>query len=307
MSGPPSRLTSVMRFSPEAGRNATVQYFQNFRPTDVGSLSLWLDASDTSTITLTGPGNDEVLIWADKVKGLAFANRGVGFAPTYSSIGFNSRYPGIIFSSGKNLGVTSPAFNFSSADSTCIFIVAQSSSSPSSTSLLFRAGIPPIMPGPPTPLDIGSDPTSTYTFFGSFDITGSANTNTGDITLPFVVAFNVPPAGDSGPKEELSINSATIIQSANNRNGAYSLNAQPAGIFLGFSGAPSPMDSPWDGPIAEILVFNTKLSTANIQKVAGYLGQKWGFQSSLAPPYDVESIYKPPRIGPLFTLVNAQI
>ncbi len=305
MSGPPSRLTSVMRFSPATGRNALMQYIKNFRPGDVGSLSLWLDASDTSTITLTGVGNDKVLIWADKVKGLAFACRGENFAPTYSSTAFNSAYPGIVFSSGRNLQVTSPLLNFSTTDSACFFIVAQSLSTPGNKSLLFRAGFSGV-PNP-GPLDIGSDPMSMYAFFGSFDITGSANIGTGVVTQPFVVAFNVLPAGDSGAYEYISKNSAVPIQSTNLRNGTFSLNESPAGVFLGYSGAPSPMDSPWDGPISEILVFDKNLSEANIQKVAAYLGQKWGFQSSLTPPYDMETVYRPPRDGPLFTLRNAQI
>lgn len=304
MSGPPSRLTSVMRFSPATGRNALMQYIKNFRPTDVGSLSLWLDASDTSTITLTGAENDKVLIWADKVKGLAFATRGESFAPRYSSTEFNSTYPGITFSSGKNLSVTSPLLNFSTTDSACFFIVAQRLSPAGNTSLLFRAGFSGTPPGP---LDIGSDPMSMSAFFGSFDITGSANIPTGDVTQPFVLAFNVSPAGDSGAYEYISNNSFVPIQSTNLRNGTFSLNQQPAGVFLGYSGAPSPMDSPWEGPIAEILVFNKNLSDADIQKVAAYLGQKWGFQSSLSPPYDIETVYRPPRDGPLFTLRNAQI
>lgn len=304
MSGPPSRLTSVIRFSPEAGRNALMQYIKNFRPGDVGKISFWLDASDTSTITLGGAGGNEVLIWADKIKGIGVTSgKGVGTGPTYDSTAFNG-YPAVVFSANRNLKVDNPNVAFSTTNSGCFFIVAQSSSNPTFNSILFRAGY---AGSPPGPLDIGAGPTPSITFFGSFDITGSANTDTGDPTQPFVLAFNVKPPGDIGTTEEISINSNVAFESTNLRGANFSLNSQPASILLGYNGGPPFMDAPWDGPIAEILVFDTNLSLANIQKVAAYLGQKWGFQSSLTPPYDSETVYRPPREGPLFTLRNAQI
>ncbi len=39
------------------------KYFNNFSPTDITKLALWLDASDASTITLSG---DKIIAWADK-------------------------------------------------------------------------------------------------------------------------------------------------------------------------------------------------------------------------------------------------
>jgi hypothetical protein len=304
MSGPPSRLTSVIRFSPEAGRNANMQYIKNFRPGDVGTISFWLDASDTSTITLGGPGGTEVVLWADKINGIGFTSgKGVGTGPSYDSTGFNG-YPGVVFSANRNLSVNSPSLKFSTTNSGCFFIVAQSLSNPTFESVLFRAGY---AGSPPGPLDIGAGGTPSVTFFGRFDIVGSAFVDTGDPTQFFVVAFNVPPTADTQPKEYISVNSSVLTESTNQRGGAYSLSDFPAGVFLGYNGGPDFMNSPWDGPIAEILVFDKNLSEANIQKVAAYLGQKWGFQSSLTPPYDSETVYRTPRSGPLFTLRNAQI
>jgi hypothetical protein len=37
----------------------------------------------------------------------------------------------------------------------------------------------------------------------------------------------------------------------------------------------------WNGPIGEILIFSTKLSDTDRQKIEGYLGHKWGLTSNL--------------------------
>ena len=37
----------------------------------------------------------------------------------------------------------------------------------------------------------------------------------------------------------------------------------------------------WNGPVAEVLIFSTKLSGQERQSVEGYLAHKWGLQSNL--------------------------
>ena len=47
-------------------------------------------------------------------------------------------------------------------------------------------------------------------------------------------------------------------------------------------GAQASGGQPWNGPIGEILIFSTKLSDTDRQKIEGYLGHKWGLSSKLA-------------------------
>ena len=51
---------------------------------------------------------------------------------------------------------------------------------------------------------------------------------------------------------------------------------------------------PWDGPIAEIVVTNTVLSTENRQKLEGYLAHKWGLTANLASSHPYKSTLPPP-------------
>jgi hypothetical protein len=55
-------------------------------------------------------------------------------------------------------------------------------------------------------------------------------------------------------------------------------NSVPAGISIG----KRPDDTGyWDGPVAEIIIFNSTLSTMERQKIEGYLAHKWGLSGNL--------------------------
>lgn len=58
------------------GRGAVVS---GFSPNNIAGLKIWLDASDTSTLTLTGSSVDS---WTDKVAGHVFAQSVAGSKPT---------------------------------------------------------------------------------------------------------------------------------------------------------------------------------------------------------------------------------
>mgnify|MGYP001481106904 FL=1 len=45
----------------------------------------------------------------------------------------------------------------------------------------------------------------------------------------------------------------------------------------------------WDGQIAEVVAFTSKLSDANRYKVEGYLAEKWGLRSALPANHTYKS------------------
>lgn len=305
MALPPSRLSSTIRFRPEAGKSASFQFIKNFRPEDVGNITLWLDASDTSTLTLTGAGNDEVFRWTDKVaKGNSFVagrNR-----PLYSSTGFNG-LPAVLFSAGNNLknDIAFP-YTLTSNDALTIFIVGQLTSNIMQQGLLFRAA--KMYDGGPKPLDIGSDPSNFFNWFGTFDIatfSDSANNQMVPNNAPTVLCFTIPPGTST---EKLFLNANPVSNdSVTQRATSDSLSVQWDAIFIGTNNPnlPPGMDYFWNGPIAEILIYDTNLSSSDILKVSGYLGQKWDFKSSLTTPYDAETVYRPVPVGPNISFRNA--
>jgi hypothetical protein len=80
--------------------------------------------------------------------------------------------------------------------------------------------------------------------------------------------------------------------------GTTSLNDAWDTIFLG--GTPNLMTPyAWDGYISEILIYDKELDFETARKVSAYLGQKWGFKSSLTTPYNNTDVYYPIRSGPL--------
>lgn len=289
MSGPPSRLSSTIRFNPAAGKSAKMEFIKNFRPEDVGNITLWLDASDSSTITFqTGT---QVLSWGDKKfkeKNFVLAGRTL---PVYNATGFNGR-PTIIFGADKGLKNDSATpYTLTTNDALTIFLVGQITTTTNFPQTMFRAA--ELYGETPIPLDIGADPLNYFNWFGTFNILNFINSAKNEMvsnTVPTVVCFTLP-AGESYEKLFLNANS-TPDQSSEVRLGA-SLNVVWDGIFIGTNGAPGLSEAYWNGPISEVLIYDTELSDSNITKVSAYLGQKWGFKSSLTTPYNDEQVFRP--------------
>lgn len=305
MFGPPSRLSKTIRFRPEAGKSASFQFVKNFRPDDIAGITLWLDASDTSTFLFTGPGNTEVFRWFDKaVKTNSFV-KGRSNNPIYNATGFNG-LPAVMFSSTRSLKNDAAfPYTLTSNDALTIFIVGQLTNNIVQQGIIFRAL--KVYDEVPKPLDIGSDPDNSFNWFGTFDIAifaDSANNQSVPNNEPTVLAFRIP-AGAS--TENLFLNADPISNnSATQRGGSDSLSVQWDAIFLGTNNPdfPDNLDYYWNGPISEILIYDTNLSDNDLLKVSAYLGQKWGFKSSLFTPYNSESVFRPIPKGPNISFRN---
>ncbi len=308
MSGPPSRLSSTIRFRPEAGRSAQMQYVPNFRPEQAGNITLWLDASEYSTFAFIRP--NEVLTWQDKKTPQKNFVLQSTQNPLYNATGFNG-LPTVVF--GQNKGLKNNAatpYTLTSNDALTIFIVGKLNTTPSQRALMFRiAKAYTVGEGQvPIPLDVGSDPSNFFYWYGTFDLplfSDSANNQMVSNPSPTVVCFNLP-AGSSYEKLYLNADAA-YSQSLQQRTGTNSLSVQADFVFIGTNGAPGFSEEYWDGCISEVLVYDTSLSDSDTAKVAGYLGQKWGFKDILTTPYDSQTVYRPVTQGPLFSLRNAQM
>jgi hypothetical protein len=79
-----------------------------------------------------------------------------------------------------------------------------------------------------------------------------------------------------------------FVQTTTNANGAHNSNYAPSKLSFG---AFKNLREPSKGEIREILVFDTVLSTADRQKLEGYLAQKWGLTASLPAnhPYQLKN------------------
>jgi hypothetical protein len=230
-----------------------------WRPTALGTaLKLWLDASDSATITITGSG---VSTWADK--------SGNGNNATQSTDG--SRPPvASAVQNGKDAIDFEPVDHlilpdFVSGFSACSFV-----------------GIGKIAADPP-PSTINSGPMIFTTsesvgqhwpFTDGIIYDGFASTarkTVGDPT-PSLAAWHLISIRSAASDWEFHLNGTSLFSTGTNTVG---ITTMPT-IAQGFgSGAY------WDGYIGEIILTNSALSTVDRQKAEGYLAHRWAITSVL--------------------------
>jgi len=275
-------------FIPQPGKKAVSNFVPFFRPTDIGDLAVWLDASDSSTLNLNI--NNLVLSWTDKVAGRQF--QGDSY-PQYSSTGFNSSYPTVSFATQVLTSAT--RFSFTSTDACCIFFVGNLDAMKANSPLLSGSAT---SNGTDYYLQVGTD-NVTSGWYGDFDMaTNGPVTNAADAFSASVGCFNLK-AGATA-QDPLSING--VQGNGSTRDGTYSLNASWLLTLAGMDTIDGKVY--YNGNISEILIYSKSLPLHVQQFITAYLGQKWGLTSVLPPPFNVQKIYYNPPKGPTISFVN---
>ena len=217
----------------------------SFLPTNVSGCSLWLDASDASTLTLSG---SNVTAWRDKT-GLTTLSL-TGTSPTYVSnqVRFNS--------SGRFQGA------YTMTTQTTMFAVYSTTNTTTNARLVTGDGINGYgnVHAP-----VGTD-NDLFVYTGGGP--GYYTTLTPQTGLRmYTIGFN-----GSNTAVWRNGSSATMAGTA--------ANATATGSNIAI-GASVNGDNPWIGELSELIFFNTALTTSNRQQVEGYLAWKWGLTTSL--------------------------
>jgi hypothetical protein len=236
-----------------------------WRPTEI-STALWLDAEDTSTITLNGSTVSQL---ADKSgNGRNAAQATATAQPTYNATGINSK-PSLIFdgvddslSTVANLGISGNSLFtivavhnvLSTAAYLCPFSFGGTGAGNAFHWMITNAGAPNMWAGFDNSTQLGIVSLSS-------------------ITSPFIVSMNRTSTVNSSWRirqngSELSVtsgNTATVnLTSAPFNIGRYINGVNYANINFG-----------------EIVVIPSSLDTLSMQKLEGYLAWKWGLEASL--------------------------
>ena len=230
-------------------------------PLSVPGCQLWLDAADSSTITLSGIN---VTQWRDKSGNARNTTSTIGNS-TYNSNGINLR-PSISFNdtgfrgplsyTGTQLhafmvGTIGNLGSFSRLVS--VGNVNQADfDNPQSSILFCRGG------AGTTDVRIVRNNTGVSASFGSYN-------------TPFLAT-----SAQYANTQEISVNGALVSQSTSTGTSA-SFNTTTYGIGV----RPDPFVDPYLGLLGEIIIYNTYLSTSERQKIEGYLAWKWGLTGSL--------------------------
>ncbi len=248
---------------PTSGKKATLTYFD---PTSVQGCLLWIDANDSSTVTIqTGV----VVSVLDKSKKNNHLTNGTGFS--YNVTKFNSIYPSFynVSSSTARVGRNT---DFSRAQPMTIFAIGQFISGTSSYPYLFD-GVSSRVAFYYT----SSAGTATSFFGGSgFGVTP---------TSPFFYSFVA-----NTSSSQIYLN-GTLAGSGN--IGTNSM----GGVTLGNA---FDLTNSFTGHICEYLIFDSVLSSTQRQQIEGYLAWKWGLQASL--PSTHPFVRGPPTPYPVLTL-----
>jgi hypothetical protein len=238
-----------------------------FSPLTIPGCQLWLDAADITTITL-GTGLS-VASWRDKANNYSVANSSVANRPVYSQ--GTIRFDGVTSSSYLDI----PTLTIGSSTFSIFFVIRNTG--PSSG----NAYAPHFF----WPLSGNGSGALSMTGWLSTNIQGiNANITTTLlknqyylISYTFGVTTNV---------EQLYVNGTSV--------GTYSKGSAYASSLYRIGAINSTLgDLTFDGNIAEIIVYNTALTTTQRQQIEGYLSKKWGLGVS-SNPSSTHPFYKIP-------------
>ena len=244
-----------------------------FNPKSISGLSLWLDASDTSTLGPTSDGvgtvtaNGPVKYWGDK--------SGNGFHVIRTTA--DSTAPSFVANhySGKS------ALSFDGVDDGIINTTARINLTGQTLFVALNRG--------------NITNRVAFTFFPA---SGNDDTTTGGLVLNVTNSYsggaggNIlilnPPATVEGQNNVIILNFATTNSAIHytRANGAtssvsdtsYTASDQSTGFGISsrfLSGSPA-NSSPYKGTVMEILQYNRSLSATDQATVLGYLQKKWG-------------------------------
>ena len=263
-----------------------------FNPTSVGGCTLWLDAADSSTITLSG---STVTQWNDK-SGNGYNTTSYGGTPTLlanaingvQSISFNgSSY---LTGNNTNTGSTGTFFIIATVTSgqgagqqyTNVYSFSRPLNGTSNgNEIQSLCGLICINAGPSLAMvpqrNNGNGPTFT-----------APNYNSGFLHATVLDGTNMYGYGNGSPV-------GSVASSGNFAYTFYNVGSQTYQL----SGVLS-RNYYWTGYVGELIAFNTNLSTTQRQQIEGYLAWKWGLTASLpsSHPYALVPSYGVPSLVP---------
>lgn len=238
----------------------TSQNVGGFRPTQISGCQIWLDAADPSTFSLTGSTVDT---WTDKASSIPFGRKN-GTGVTYSNSLVNLASSSFLKNNSGNITI---------GQTFTIFLVA-SNTSGSQAAAIYLSSLASGQPG----VYIEWTTTTNYRFLYRFPVGVSGGTNvfipTPTAIIPLTIGTFYRVVSGANYQLGMGINASltptTVADTSSGPLGtcnqlAFGTNYQSDVVA----------DRPLTGSIAEIIVYNAELTTAQREQVEGYLAWKW--------------------------------
>ena len=271
----------------------------DFDPRTIPACVLWLDASDASSIRLSG---SNVTLWIDKstapnkVGGPSgIAVNGGSTNPTIATAALNGRNT-IAFGGSAILSTSSNISTLPTGSASGTFFVVGKETASSGNQMLFQYGQGPS----------GVTNRNRQFFFSGANPTVDILTN-----------------GRNVASSQYTVNNYTMVSSVQTTtntsyiNGAIFVTTTPVAMSpnIGtnapfFIGGGLPIDSSTPGialtgNIAEILIYSSVLSTTERQQVEGYLAWKWGLYDLLVAGHPYKLLNSPSNVPNLALWLDA--
>jgi hypothetical protein len=251
---------------------------RGFLPVDVSGAALWLDAADTSTLTLSGTNVTE---WRDK-SGNGLVATSVGNNPAVLS-GMSILFTGTHGSSSTRFTIPDTASLRLTTPFTIYMVYSATALTPTgdndraSMILLSKFSDGGSYPGWAYRARTFNPSVTVFTaqFFNSA-------ANQGDV---IVTSSNVV----DGTRKIVGLNQRTTTTMFTFVNGSADLTITPMAppitstdtFMIGARNPGNPTLAPFNGSVNEIAIMTGSLSRAQCQQLEGYLAWKWGLGSSL--------------------------
>lgn len=270
---------------------------KTWKPNDLFTPILWLDAADYNTFTFSSGTN--ISVWKNKGSSLTTDASGGSVKPVYNATGLNN-LPTVQFtcvssptdSSWIQGTMSGAAINTGSYVHTFIVcsvtnqVAAGNPSQYSRILSLARNGVSDVVE-PTTTLAFGRNQSTNPIY---------VNRNTADV-LP-TASFGTPLIAESYSEPNrtyMAINGSPIppASSASGTAATFNINKYSIGIAAAYPGGTATFTL-FTGSISEILYYKDQLSLAQICTVEGYLAWKWGLQANLPNIHPFKNFPPPP-------------
>ena len=241
-----------------------------FLPTSVGGLNgiqLWMDASDSSSASMTLSGST-VTVWKDK-SGCGNNTTAYSSTPTLTSSAINGK-SAISMGGGYFTGPFATANTGSQIHAFAVLTINSSG-----TGLWPR----PLSLGRPGANDY-SDSTTTFAiirYSGTQAVGIGRNGQYLSASFPSYSSPFLVQSSHNGSTEYMSVNgNLTVSSAATGQSGNFNITSYGLGVNTNTGDYFT-----WSGYYGEVIYYNTQLSDTDRQKVEGYLAWKWGIQATL--------------------------
>lgn len=247
----------------------------SFSPSSISGLKLWLDASDSSTITSSAGAVSQ---WTDKSSNAyVFSQSTAANKPTTGTVTINGKntitYDGIndtLVSTAASSAWTS----LNNGTNYTVFFVYQLYSVPSNSMGLMSTN----WDGSSSVVGVNFQfADGQYNVFYPAGSSGTYNisNSTGQATaVPTIRTEVIKPQDSSTNRWNLYINGGSVIQ-ANTRTDSYSTNAPGYTLQIGATYSSGNGYGTLSGSIAEIILYTSALSDTDRASVRNYLNSKW--------------------------------